>query len=198
VESVAELLDRARAGDRVALDRLFGMCRSYIAVVAQGQVASWLDAKFDASDLAQQTMMEAYSAFADFRGQTSGEWLAWLRRILARNAIDLARRYGTAGKRAVCREVSLNGPAESSGPPDSLASPSSVVLAHERELLLAEALMQLSPDHRQVIILRNLEGLPFDEVAARMERSRPAAQMLWMRAIHALQAILTEASSPSR
>ncbi len=41
-------------------------------------------------------------------------------------------------------------------------------------------------------MLRNLQRLPFDEVAQRMDRSRPAAQMLWMRAIRALQESLAE------
>ena len=52
---------------------------------------------------------------------------------------------------------------------------------------MADALAQLPDDHREVIVLRNLQRLPFDAVAQRMGRSRPAVQMLWMRAIRKLQ-----------
>jgi RNA polymerase sigma-70 factor (ECF subfamily) len=63
-----------------------------------------------------------------------------------------------------------------------------VLVRHEIELQLADAIAALSDDYQEVIVLRNLERLPFDEVARRMGRSRPAVQMLWMRAIRALQA----------
>ena len=59
------------------------------------------------------------------------------------------------------------------------------------ELALAAALAELSTDHREVIMLRNLQRLSFDEVAQRMNRSRPAAQMLWMRAMQKLKEVLT-------
>ena len=50
----------------------------------------------------------------------------------------------------------------------------------------------LPADYQEVILLRNLERLPFNEVAERMNRSRPAVQMLWMRAIRKLQAAMEE------
>ena len=67
-------------------------------------------------------------------------------------------------------------------------SPSEVLVRHEIELQLADAIAALSDDYQEVIVLRNLERLPFDEVARRMGRSRPAVQMLWMRAIRSLKA----------
>ena len=52
---------------------------------------------------------------------------------------------------------------------------------------LAAALAELPSDYQEVIVLRNLERLPFDEVGRRMDRSRPAVQMLWMRAMKKLR-----------
>jgi RNA polymerase sigma-70 factor (ECF subfamily) len=194
--SVRDLLERARAGDRAALDRLFALCHSYVRIVAQAQVESWLRAKVDASDLAQQTLLDAYRAFGQFEGATSAEWLAWLRRILEHNAADFVRTYHGTAKRQVGREVSLDGPA-------SLAlagngeSPSQALLRKESELLMADALARLSDDHREVILLRNLQRLPFDEVARRMGRTRPAVQMLWMRALRKLQDEMAGAALPT-
>jgi len=200
-DTIGDLLALAREGDRGALDRLFAICRNYVTIAARTQVESWLQAKFDPSDLVQQTLMEAYRGFGGFHGATAGEWMVWLRRILARNATDLARHYGCTEKRQVRRESPLRNPFgdQRSGdlrePVDHGDSPSQLLLQHERELLLADALARLDPDHREVILLRNLQGLPFDEVAQRMERSRPAAQMLWMRAIQKLQTLLSDSAT---
>ena len=52
---------------------------------------------------------------------------------------------------------------------------------------MAAALAEMPPDYQEVIVLRNLERLAFNEVAEQMGRSRPAVQMLWMRALRKLQ-----------
>ena len=57
----------------------------------------------------------------------------------------------------------------------------------DTELRVTAALSELPSDYQDVIVLRNLQRLSFNEVAQRMERSRPAVQMLWMRAIKKLQ-----------
>jgi RNA polymerase sigma-70 factor (ECF subfamily) len=194
---VSTLLIRARNGDQEALNRLFELCRNYVHFVAQAQVESWLRAKVDASDLVQQTLLEGYRDFPRFQGTTHAEWLAWLRRILARNLTDFARQFRGA-KRQVAREViRFDVPGASSAhagyePADSGETPSEQLLRRERELLIADALAQLDPDHREVILLRNLQQLDFEEVARRMNRSRPAVQMLWMRALRKLQQSLSQ------
>lgn len=190
------MLAQARAGDRSQLGHLFEACRSYLGVIARAQVEPWLQAKVDASDIVQQTLLEAHRDFARFKGKTGAEWIAWLREILAHNAADFVRQYGVTEKRQARREVSLQPQSEScSGvnfldPADPGESPSQQVIRRERELEVAEALAKLSPDHQEVIMLRNLQRLPFNEVARRMGRSRPAVQMLWMRAIRKLQEAL--------
>jgi RNA polymerase sigma-70 factor (ECF subfamily) len=192
---VRALLAAARTGDRAARDRLFADCRNYLSLAARARVESWLRAKADASDLVQQTLLEAHRGFEQFHGATEAEFLGWLRRILDHNAADLVRRYHAAGKRQVGREVPLTGGGSTPGggvePAASDDSPSAVAVKRESELALATALAELTPDHREVIMLRNLQRLSFDEVALRMKRSRPAAQMLWMRAMQKLKEVLT-------
>ncbi|MEX0717732.1 MAG: sigma-70 family RNA polymerase sigma factor [Planctomycetaceae bacterium] len=191
--SIPDLLDRARAGDEAARERLFTACRSYVQLVARAQVESWLRAKVDASDLVQQTLMDAHRGFDGFRGGTEAEWLAWLRRIMQHNAVDFVRHYRCTDKRQAGREVPIGrtNPDDSFvrgiEPSDPGESPSEAFLRHERELEVAEAITHLSPDHQEVILLRNLQRLPFDEIAERMNRSRPAVQMLWMRALQKLE-----------
>ena len=170
--------------------------RDYLRLLARLQLDDRLRGKLDPSDLVQQTLLEAHRGFGRFQGGTEAEWLAWLRRILDHNAADFVRRYRGTGKRQVGREVPLAGADSSAvGCPEPAAddeSPSAAAVRREGELALTAALAQLSADHREVIVLRNLQRLPFDEVATRMNRSRPAAQMLWMRAIQKLQEVMKD------
>ena len=62
----------------------------------------------------------------------------------------------------------------------------------EHEMLLADALAELPADYRDVIVLRHIEGLPFEEVAQRMERTAGAVRMLWLRALKKLREALEE------
>jgi RNA polymerase sigma-70 factor, ECF subfamily len=189
---LAPLLERARGGDNDARNELFERCRPYVSLVARAQVGSWLQAKVDHSDLVQQTLLEAHRGLDQFRGKTDGEWLGWLKRIVHNNAADFVRRYGMAQRRRAGREVSLNAPrnddsnAPARDPSDPGQTPSQIVLRSEEQMQISQAVAQLPPDYQEVIILRNLERLPFDEIAQRLGRSRPAVQMLWMRALKKL------------
>jgi RNA polymerase sigma-70 factor (ECF subfamily) len=62
----------------------------------------------------------------------------------------------------------------------------------ERAAVLADQLARLRPQYRDVLVLRHLEELPFEEVARRMERSPGAVRMLWLRAIDELRRVLNE------
>jgi RNA polymerase sigma-70 factor (ECF subfamily) len=198
--NVSQLLRRAREGNAAAREELFEVCRGYLGYVARAQVETWLRVKVDASDLVQQTMLEAHRDFDRFQGKSEKEWLAWLRRILSHNAADFVRRYRGTAKRQARREVRFRDPADSLSPgaPEPAApgaTPSQEFLQLDNELRVTAALADLPPDYQEVIVLRNLQRLPFSEVAEQMERSRPAAQMLWMRAIRKLKAALEEAST---
>lgn len=197
---LGRLVVEARHGQQAERDRLFNACRDYLNLVARTQVESWLRAKVDASDLVQETLLEAHRDFHRFQGQTEAEWLAWLRRILAHNVTDFVRHYRGTAKRQARREVPLGGPAgdDSAGrwpdPPANVETPSQQLMRADRQLAVAAALATLPDDYREVITLRNVQRLSFDEVAERMGRSRPAAQMLWARALKKLQTALGEIS----
>jgi RNA polymerase sigma-70 factor, ECF subfamily len=194
-KGLESLLQRARDGDRDAMNELFESCRAYVGFLARSHVESWIQAKVDSSDLIQQTLMEAHQGFPNFSGQTEGEWIAWLKQILKHNATDFVRRFGAA-KRRVTLEVAISNGNDSTyfrAAPELSSggeSPSQVMVRREQEIEISEALATLPDAYQEVIVLRNLQRLPFDEIAERMERSRPATQMLWMRALKKLQAQL--------
>ena len=194
-KGLESLLQRARDGDRDAMNELFESCRAYVGFLARSHVESWIHAKVDSSDLIQQTLMEAHQGFPNFSGQTEGEWIAWLKQILKHNATDFVRRFGAA-KRRVTLEVAISNGNDSTyfrAAPELSSGgeyPSQVMVRREQEIEISEALATLPDAYQEVIVLRNLQRLPFDEIAERMERSRPATQMLWMRALKKLQAQL--------
>src|SRR5436305_11185825 len=104
-----QLLAAARAGSTEALGRVLETCRRYLLLVAERQLDPKLRAKGGASDLVQQTFLEAQRDFARFQGTSEAELLAWLSRLLQNNVGDLARRYRGTGKRDIEREVALPG-----------------------------------------------------------------------------------------
>jgi RNA polymerase sigma-70 factor, ECF subfamily len=167
--------------------------RSWLGLLARLQVEPRFRAKFDPSDIVQQTMLEAVRGWASFRGGTEAELAAWLRQILARVLLHERRRFGGAQRRDLGREVSLEQAlAESSrrlgdllAAPDT--SPSERAGRHELELRLADAMAKLPADYAEVILLRNIEGLSHDEIARRMGRGSGAVRMLWVRALARLR-----------
>jgi RNA polymerase sigma-70 factor, ECF subfamily len=165
----------------------------WLEVLARMEIDSRYQAKFSASDAVQQTLLEAWQGRDNFRGTSEGERLAWLRKILANQLARLARHYGAVQKRDAAREVSLDQSlARSSLRLANLlaadtSSPSARAMQQERQILLADVLDRLPADYREVIILRNLEDLPHEEVARRMNRSPGAVRMLWLRALAQLR-----------
>jgi RNA polymerase sigma-70 factor (ECF subfamily) len=167
--------------------------RPWLDLIARLQVESCFRGKFDASDIVQQTLMEAWRASAQFRGKTEAERVAWLRQILARVLAHEVRRYRGTLKRNLHRERSIERSIDQSSRQlgavlvSARSSPSEVVAKREQEVLLAEILEKIPADYREVIILRNLEGLTHEEVAERMGRSPGAVRMLWIRALQELR-----------
>lgn len=192
-EPVTELLDALRQGDAAAQGRVLSRYQAWLKLLARMQIDSQFHGKFGPSDVVQQTMLEAVRALPRFRGQTEAELLAWLRKVLAHVLAHEVRRYKGAQQRDVTREVSMEQSlAESSLRlrhvlPAAGTSPSRQAVRHEQEVLLAEVLSRLPDDYREVIVLRNLQGLPHEEVARRLGRSAGAVRMLWVRALARLR-----------
>lgn len=191
-------LDGLRRGEPAALEVLARRYRSWLGLLARLQVESHLQGKFDASDLVQQTMLAACRDAQAFRGTSEVELLAWLRQILAHVLAHEIRRYRGTQQRQVDLEIALEQELGASSrrlneilaAPDS--SPSEQAMRHEAEVRLADVLASLPDDHREVILLRNMEGLPHEEVARRMDRSVGAVRMLWVRALTRLREELKE------
>jgi RNA polymerase sigma-70 factor (ECF subfamily) len=186
----ARWLSAARAGSPEALGEALEACRGYLLLIARRELGADLQAKAGASDLVQQTFLEAQCDFGRFRGHSTAELRAWLRRLLLNNLATFARDYRATAKRDVGREVGL-APADRPGPGAALPSagepsPSTVAMAQEEAAALRHVLDRLPEDYRRVLLLRHLEELPFEEIGRRLGRSANAARKLWVRAAEML------------
>lgn len=137
--------------------------RDYLRLLAQIQLGACPTARIDPSDIVQQSLMEAIEKRDQFRGATSAEHAAWLRRILAHNVADALRAQGRQ-KRDVSRERSLEQQMEESSAQlgDWLAgersTPSEHARRHEQAILLADALARLPERQREAIVLHYWQG----------------------------------------
>ena len=196
--NVRTLLHNARRGVSEELGSLLQLYRNYLTILATTQIGGKLRARVSPSDIVQETMLAAHRDFEDFRGTTEREFLAWLRQMLINTIHHAVDAHLKARRRDVRREVSfeqLGGALDHSAAnfvqafADPGPSPSAPMHQREAAVALADQLAKLRPQYRDVIVLRNLQGLSFEEVAERMNRSKGAVRMLWLRAMEKLKEI---------
>ncbi len=192
-----QLLALARGGSVPALGQVLELYRDYLTLLARLQISRRLQSKVDASDLVQETFLQAHTHFPSFRGSTEGELVAWLRQILATTLANLVRHYCGTQRRDVRLERDLAAELdESSRVLDQAlvakhsSSPSQRAARREQAVLLANALARLPPEYREVIILRHLEGLKFADVARRMGRTVDRVKKMWTPALAELRSAL--------
>ncbi len=193
---IDNLFTAAREGSRASLGQLLTLYTNYLKLLVSTQLDNRLRKRVSMSDIVQETFFEAHRDFDQFRGQSTAEFVAWLRKIVVNNILRVVEQHLLTEKRDVRREVSLAEMGrrleQSTVRLESLlteqaTSPSGCAVQREQEVLLADALAELPADYRDVIVLRHIEGLPFEEVGERMKRSSGAVRMLWLRALNALR-----------
>jgi len=191
-----QLLARATSHGGEHLGRLLGLYRDYLRMLARVEIGRRLQSKVDASDLVQETMLEAHKNFPHFRGTSEPEFVAWLRQIMAAVLCGLVRRYLGTQKRDIRLERTLRESLDRSslllgqGFVDGHSSPSQQATRREQAVLLANALAKLADDYREVLVLRHLEGLSFPEISRRMGRSLDSVEKLWVRGLARLRQVM--------
>lgn len=158
-----ELVERARQGDREAFRVLVERYQRKVAAMALGMLRN----REDALDVVQDTFTKAYQSLDKFKGDSS--FYTWIYRIGVNLCIDHQRRES--------RYVPLTVDSEDSG--DELVPPSAEELerdqpfddARSAELggRLVQAIEELTPEHRAVILLREVDGLSYEEISQVLE-----------------------------
>lgn len=191
-----QLVSLARAGNGPALGQLLELYRPYLALLARLQIGRRLQGKVDAADVVQETFLAAHSHFARFQGASEGEFVGWLRQILASRLAKLIRHYCGTRRRDVRLERQLGVELDQSSRvlEQSLVTPSSSpshrAARREQAILLANALEQLPEDYREVLVLHHLQGLSLPEVARQLDRTLDSVKNVWLRALASMRPLV--------
>jgi RNA polymerase sigma-70 factor (ECF subfamily) len=171
--------------------------RAYLVLLARMQLGPLYQGKLDASDVVQQTLLEAHQKRDQFRGNSPPQLLAWLRKLLAYTLADAFKTLGRA-KRDVARERSLEAALDQSSErlqawlAAEQSSPSEQADRNEQAALLAEALATLPEAQREALVLRYCQGCSVADISKRLGRSPTAVAGLLKRGSRQLRTLLQD------
>ena len=157
-----ELVARAQAGDRRAFDLLVLKYQQKVA----GLIGRYLRDPNEVQDVAQEAFIKAYRALGGFRGESA--FYTWLYRI----AINAAKNHLASRGRRPPRddmEMEVAEQLESGGRLREMGTPENHLLSEEIAQTVQQALDDLPEDLRTAIVLRELEGLSYEEIAEAMD-----------------------------
>ena len=186
------LVALAQAHDKPALDQL---CRIYgerVHRIIRLRMGAELRGKLESVDIVQEALTCAVQDLSDFSYKNEGDFLHWLSKIAENRIRDNLDKLHAA-KRDMRREVSPDKPVTGAGN-SSMASPGptvtttpSVIFARQEEYKrLERAMDRLKPEHREVIMLAKTEGLTYNQIGKRLDKTPNAIGVLLSRAMLAL------------
>ncbi len=200
------LLDRvAGGGGAEAEHRLWERHREPLRRMIGSRLDPALGRRADASDVVQETMIEASRRLAAYLREPALPFHLWLRQIARDRLVDAHRRHRAAGVRSLDRERSLTLPAFADRSSIELAAqlrdpgmtPAASAMRRELERRFREVLSGLDEDDREILLLRHFEAMTNGEAARALGLSEPAAGMRHLRALRRLRAALGDVPSRS-
>jgi RNA polymerase sigma-70 factor, ECF subfamily len=155
-----DLVARAQKGDTGAFDALITQYRQRCFAMIYHMVRN----EEDAWDLAQDGFVKAWKSLANFRGQSA--FYTWLYRIMTNVSLDWLRKKHIQGAQEFDDTIGLRKiePSASTAPKEMMEPAQRMADAEIRQRIDA-AMEKLSPEHRTVAVLREIEGLDYQEIA---------------------------------
>jgi RNA polymerase sigma-70 factor (ECF subfamily) len=190
------LLDEVRSGDGAAFDRLFALHRPALRRFVALRFDPHVRARLDPSDVVQETQMEAYRRMGDFLERQPMPFHVWLRKTAFDRLLKLRRTHVEAARRSVERE--LGWPDESSlllARPflDPGPAPDDRLARAELARQVNRALAELTETEREILLMRNVEEMPYREIGCILDLDPAAARKRYGRALLRLRAVLLDA-----
>lgn len=191
-EKTQRLVALAKVGDQTALNQLCCVYSERVRRIIRFRLDRKLRSKLDSVDVVQDVLLLAMGGLKDFTYRSEGDFLRWLSRIAENKIRDIFDEFHTE-KRDIRREIPFKeqerstGGAKSSGlGPMRIPTPSVIMCKKESLDRLEKALDELKPEYREVVVLKRIEGLSYDEIGERLGKSAKAVSMLMYRAMTAL------------
>jgi RNA polymerase sigma-70 factor, ECF subfamily len=196
----AALIERARAGDRQALNEIFSRHRERLRRMVEMRLDARLQARIDASDVIQDAYLEVAARLAEYLQDPKLPLFLWLRLVVGERLATLHRQHLGTRMRDAGREVSLYRGALPAASSAALAaqllgrhtSPTQAAVRAERLLRIQEALNALEPIDREILSLRHFEQLTRAETAEVLGIAESAAAKRYIRALKRLKEALAD------
>jgi RNA polymerase sigma-70 factor, ECF subfamily len=192
-----ELLIKAKQGEPAAVDQLLARHREPVRRMIDMRLDRAIARRVDASDIAQEVLLEASRRLRDYLRQPDLPFHLWLRHIARDHLIDAHRRHRVAKRRTVDRERPIEtGTADRSSVEliaeliDRELTPATAALRKELQARFQSVLADLDEDDREIILMRHFEQLSNQEVATALGLTEPAASMRHLRALRKMRELL--------
>ena len=192
-----DLIQAARRGDRTALDALFARYYPVTMRIVELRLGRRIRGNVESEDLVQESLLEVFKGLDHFEMRSDGDFRNWLARIVENNVRDRFRRV-TGAKRGGGRGRGFADLTSSSLSASLLAetyaTPSVQASANEFEARIEHVMMNVLQDpYREVLILRKLCGMSYEEVAKSMAyESTSTVRSLYTRAMEKLRVCLND------
>jgi RNA polymerase sigma-70 factor (ECF subfamily) len=186
------LVALAKEGDRAALNQLCGVYGERVRRIIRLRLDRRLRPKLDSIDVVQDALVLALGGLKNFTYRNEGDFLRWLCRIAENRLHDIFDKFH-ADKRNVRREIPFKredsrteGAFIGVSDPVRTTTPTAILSKKEALDRLEKALDKVKPEHREVIVLKMLEGLSHAEIAEQLGKNEGAVRTTLVRALAAL------------
>lgn len=186
------LVALAKEGNESALNQLCSVYSERVRRIIRLRLDRKLRPKLDSVDVVQDALILALGGLKDFTYRNEGDFLRWLSRIAENKLRDILDKFH-ADKRDIRKEIPFRKEGGSTeggfvGPAEPISTTTPSVIMRKKEALdrLEKALDELKPEHKEVIVLKRIEGLSHAEIADRLGKNAGAVRMLLARAMAAL------------
>ncbi len=186
------LVALAKAGDSSALSQLFNVYGERVRRIIRLRMGKELRVKLDSMDVVQDALFSALEGLGDFIYTNEGDFLRWLSTI-AQNSLRGHLDKLHAAKRDIRKEVRRDNYRSTTGagfvgtPGPIRTTTPSVILSRKEDLdKLEDAIDELRPEYRNVIVLAKIDGLSYNQIGERLGKSADAVGHLLSRAMVAL------------
>jgi RNA polymerase sigma-70 factor (ECF subfamily) len=191
-DKTRHLVALAQDGGESALNQLCNVYGERVRRIVRLRMGKELRVKLDSMDVVQEALFSALEGIGDFTYRNEGDFLRWLSTI-AQNALRGNLDKLHAAKRDIRKEVRLDNYRPTTGagfvgtPGPIEATTPSVIMSRKEDLdKLENAIDELKPEYRKVIVLAKIDGLSYNQIGERLGKSADAVGHLLSRAMVAL------------
>jgi len=188
-QKTQELVSLAQAGDPSALNHLYRVYGERVRWMVRFRMGKVLRSKLESMDIVQETLVHALRGLGGFTYKNEGDFVRWLSKI-AENELRGSLRKLHADKRDIRKVVRFDadrsatggGDAEMPAPVD-YTTPSVIMSKRDDLARLEQAIDELKPEYRKVIVLTKIDGLSYNEMGEKLGKSDEAVRKLVSRAM---------------